>query len=398
MPRFTYICINKIIVIIKLNIDNLYLINTIDIVTLFAWCSLLINCFSGGCGKNSTHLLIFKIYFYLDNQIFTPYLHKNHASYGPISQARYDLYQFLIYNALLVSRRRLNKERVSVKADNPFDLLLPAAMAKVAEEAGVYKATKHPLKTFYLAITAGVFISIAFVFYITATTGTGTMPFGMAKLVGGICFSLGLILCVVCGADLFTSTVLIVVAKASGRITWGQLAKNWLNVYFGNLVGALLFVLLMWLSGEYMTANGQWGLNVLQTADHKVHHTFIEAVCLGILANLMVCLAVWMSYSGRSLMDKAFIMVLPVAMFVASGFEHSIANMFMIPMGIVIRDFASPEFWTAVGSAPENFSHLTVMNFITDNLIPVTIGNIIGGGLLVGLTYWVIYLRENDHH
>ncbi|MEN1471610.1 formate/nitrite transporter family protein, partial [Pseudomonas aeruginosa] len=94
-----------------------------------------------------------------------------------------------------------------------------------------------------------------------------------------------------------------------GRITWGQLAKNWLNVYFGNLVGALLFVLLMWLSGEYMTANGQWGLNVLQTADHKVHHTFIEAVCLGILANLMVCLAVWMSYSGRSLMDKAFIMV-----------------------------------------------------------------------------------------
>lgn len=130
MPRFTYICINKIIVIIKLNIGNLYLINTIDIVTLFAWCSLLINCFSGGCGKNSTHLLIFKIYFYLDNQTFTPYLHKNHASYGPISQARYDLYQFLIYNALLVSRRRLNKERVSVKADNPFDLLLPAAMAE----------------------------------------------------------------------------------------------------------------------------------------------------------------------------------------------------------------------------------------------------------------------------
>lgn len=223
-----------------------------------------------------------------------------------------------------------------MKADNPFDLLLPAAMAKVAEEAGVYKATKHPLKTFYLAITAGVFISIAFVFYITATTGTGAMPYGMAKLIGGICFSLGLILCVICGADLFTSTVLIVVAKASGRITWGQLAKNWLNVYFGNLIGALLFVLLMWLSGEYMTANGQWGLNVLQTADHKMHHTFIEAVCLGILANLMVCLAVWMSYSGRSLMDKAFIMVLPVAMFVASGFEHSIANMFMIPMGIVM--------------------------------------------------------------
>lgn len=285
-----------------------------------------------------------------------------------------------------------------MKADNPFDLLLPAAMAKVAEDAGVYKATKHPLKTFYLAITAGAFISIAFVFYITATTGTAGVPFGFAKLVGGICFSLGLMLVVVCGADLFTSTVLIVVAKASGRITWRQLGLNWLNVYVGNLIGALFFVALMWFAGEHMTANGAWGLNVLQTADHKLHHTFVEAVCLGILANLMVCLAVWMSYSGRSLMDKMFAMVLPVAMFVASGFEHSIANMFMIPLGIVIKNFAAPEFWQAIGAAPEQFSNLTVSHFITDNLIPVTIGNIIGGGLLVGLTYWVIYLRGGDKH
>lgn len=285
-----------------------------------------------------------------------------------------------------------------MKADNPFDLLLPAAMAKVAEDAGVYKATKHPLKTFYLAITAGVFISIAFVFYITATTGTAGVPFGFAKLVGGICFSLGLMLVVVCGADLFTSTVLIVVAKASGRITWRQLGLNWLNVYVGNLIGALFFVALMWFADEHMTANGAWGLNVLQTADHKLHHTFVEAVCLGILANLMVCLAVWMSYSGRSLMDKMFAMVLPVAMFVASGFEHSIANMFMIPLGIVIKNFAAPEFWQAIGAAPEQFSNLTVSHFITDNLIPVTIGNIIGGGLLVGLTYWVIYLRGGDKH
>ncbi|BEL98609.1 MULTISPECIES: formate transporter FocA [Serratia] len=280
-----------------------------------------------------------------------------------------------------------------MKTDSPFDLILPAATAKIAEDAGVYKATKHPLKTFYLAITAGVFISIAFVFYITATTGTAGVPFGLAKLVGGICFSLGLMLVVVSGADLFTSTVLIVIAKASGRISWGQLGANWLNVYLGNLVGALFFVALIWFSGEYMVANGQWGLNVLQTADHKLHHTFIEAVCLGILANLMVCLAVWMSYSGRTLTDKMLAMVLPVGMFVASGFEHSIANMFMIPMGIVVKHFAAPEFWQAVGAVPEQFAHLTVSNFIIDNLIPVTIGNIIGGGLLVGLTYWVIYLR-----
>lgn len=280
-----------------------------------------------------------------------------------------------------------------MKADNPFNLLLPAAMAKVAEDAGVYKATKHPLTTTFLAFTAGMFISIAFVFYITATTGSGEMAYGMAKLIGGICFSLGLILVVVCGADLFTSTVLIVVAKASGRITWGQLARNWINVYFGNLAGALFFVALMWFSGEHMVANGAWGLNVLQTADHKMHHTFIEAVCLGILANLMVCLAVWMSYSGRTLMDKSLIMILPVAMFVACGFEHSIANMFLVPFAIVIRDFSGPEFWHAAGTTAAQFPALSVKNFIFANLIPVTLGNIIGGGLLVGLTYWVIYLR-----
>lgn len=283
-----------------------------------------------------------------------------------------------------------------MKADNPFNALLPAAMAKVAEDAGVYKATKHPLTTFFLAITAGVFISIAFVFYITATTGSGAMPYGIAKLIGGICFSLGLMLVVVCGADLFTSTVLIVVAKASGRITWLQLGRHWLYVYIGNLFGALFFVALIWFAGEHMVANGAWGLNVLQTADHKMHHTFIEAVSLGTLANLMVCLAVWMSYSGRSLFDKMFAMILPVGMFVASGFEHSIANMFLIPMAIVIRDFASPEFWQMAGSSAAQFPSLSVGDFIVNNLIPVTIGNIIGGGLLVGLTYWVIYLRGDE--
>ncbi|CAH6306068.1 formate transporter FocA [Pantoea agglomerans] len=283
-----------------------------------------------------------------------------------------------------------------MKTDNPFNLLLPAAMAKVAEDAGIYKATKHPFTTFFLAINAGVFISIAFVFYITATTGSGAMPYGIAKLIGGICFSLGLMLVVVCGADLFTSTVLIVVAKASGRISWGQLARNWINVYAGNLAGALFFVALMWFAGQHMVANGAWGLNVLQTADHKMHHTFIEAVCLGTLANLLVCLAVWMSYSGRTLTDKLVVMILPVAMFVASGFEHSIANMFLIPYAIAIRDFATPEFWQAAGTTAAQFNSLTLSNFIIDNLIPVTIGNIIGGGVLVGLTYWVIYLRKGD--
>ncbi|EYU14159.1 formate transporter FocA [Photorhabdus aegyptia] len=285
-----------------------------------------------------------------------------------------------------------------MKADNPFNLLPPAVMTQIANDIGVYKTTKPVAITYLSAITAGVFISIAFVFYITATTGTASVPYGLAKLVGGICFSLGLMLVVVCGADLFTSTVLTIIAKATGRITWHQMIKNWIDVYLGNLIGALFFVAIIWFAGQYRIADGLWGLNVLQTANHKMHHSFIEALFLGILANLMVCLAVWMSYAGRSLMDKIFAMILPISMFVASGFEHSIANMFLIPLGIIIKHFAPTEFWINVGTTPEQFSQLTISHFITDNLIPVTIGNIIGGAVLVGLTYWSIYLRNGQKH
>lgn len=282
-----------------------------------------------------------------------------------------------------------------MKDSNIFDLRLPAEMAKVAEQAGLYKINKKKEISFFLAIMAGIFISIAFTFYITVTTGA-TPASSLTKLAGGLCFALGLILVVVCGADLFTSTVLTVMAKASGLVTWRQLVNNWILVYFGNLVGAIFFVLLIWFSGQIMSGNGLWGLNVLQTADHKMHHTFIEAVCLGTLCNLMVCLAVWLSYSGHSLTDKIVAMLMPVGMFVASGFEHSIANMFMIPLAILIRNFAPESFWSAIHSSADNFPALTVSHFITDNLIPVTIGNIIGGGILVGITYWVIYLRNTN--
>ena len=277
--------------------------------------------------------------------------------------------------------------------DKLVDSFSPAQMTQIAEELGNYKVNKHPSSTILSAILAGVFISIAFVFYITATTGTATVAFGLAKLVGGICFSLGLMLVVCCGTDLFTSTILTILPKMTNRISWVKMFRNWIFVYIGNFIGAILFVAIIWFSGQYMVANGLWGLNVLQTADHKLHHTFIEAVFLGLLANLMVCLAAWMSYAGRSLLDKMLIMVLPVAMFVASGFEHSIANMFMIPMGIVINNFASPEFWTAVGVSPDAFKALTVEHFIVNNLIPVTIGNILGG-LLIAIPNWALHLRK----
>ena len=282
-----------------------------------------------------------------------------------------------------------------MKAESPFDCLKPEAIAALAEDITYAKATKPAHKVIPLAITAGAFIAIAFVFYITVTTGSSGMAWGMSKLVGGLCFSLGLILCVLLGAELFTSTTLTLVAKAANRISWAQLFKNWGLVYFGNLIGGLIIVALIIMSAEYTAADGQWGLNAMKVAQHKIHHTFFEALALGILCNLMVCLAVWMAFGARTATDKVMVMLLPVAMFVASGFEHSIANMFMIPVGIAIHSVASPEFWQAIGQDPASFADLTVSNFVLNNLIPVTLGNIIGGGVMVGLTYWFIFRR---HH
>lgn len=275
-----------------------------------------------------------------------------------------------------------------MKAESPFDCLKPEAIAAVAEDITYGKATKPAAKTFLLAITAGAFISIAFIFFVTVVSQGGS------KFTGAICFSLGLTLCVILGGELFTSTTLTLVAKAANRISWGQMFKNWALVYSGNFIGCLVMVLLIMLSSQYTSGSGQWGLTALNIAQHKIHHTFVEAVALGILCNLMVCLAAWMAFGGRTMTDKALIMVLPVAMFVASGFEHSIANMFMIPVGIAIQTFAGPEFWQAIGTDPAKYADLTIGHFIVDNLIPVTIGNIIGGGM-IGLTYWFIFRR---HH
>lgn len=278
-------------------------------------------------------------------------------------------------------------------AENKIDELLPHQITEKADNIAYSKATKAFLSAFYLAITAGMFISLAFVFYITVTTGTENVAWGIQKLVGGLAFSMGLLLVVVVGGELFTSSTLTLIAKASRRITTGQMLKNWTVVYFGNFVGATFLVFLIFLSGLYLSDHGQWGLNALLTAQHKLHHTYVQAIALGMLCNIMVCLAIWMAFGARTITDKMFAVVLPVAMFVSSGFEHSIANMFMVPTGIMIHHFAPLEFWQAIGRSPADFADLTVLSFVTDNLIPVTIGNIIGGGVIVGLMHWMIYLR-----
>ena len=144
-----------------------------------------------------------------------------------------------------------------------------------------------------------------------------------------------------------------------------------------------------------MAANGQWGLTILKTAQHKIHHTWMEAFTLGILCNIMVCIAVWMANAGKSLTDKAFIMILPIALFVSSGFEHCVANMFMIPMGMMIAHTSDVSFWTAIGVDPMQYADLDLYHFVVKNLIPVTLGNIVGGVFFIGLVQWFLYIRKH---
>ncbi|ACX83304.1 Formate channel 1 [Aggregatibacter actinomycetemcomitans] len=269
-------------------------------------------------------------------------------------------------------------------------MVSPAEMSQIGEDVGVYKASKRQILSFFSAIPAGAFIALAFVFYTTTQTGSVGGSWGLTKLVGGIVFSLGVIMVVVCGSELFTSSTMTTVARAGGRISTFQMLRNWVVVYCGNFVGAIFIVLVIWFSGQTMAAHGQWGLTILSTAQHKIHHTWIEAFCLGILCNIMVCIAIWMTYAGKTLTDKAFIMILPIALFVASGFEHSVANMFMIPMGIITAHFSSPEFWQAINMDPQQFADLDLYHFVVKNLIPVTLGNIVGGGCCIALTLWSI--------
>ncbi|WP_386690198.1 formate transporter FocA [Lonepinella sp. MS14437] len=264
----------------------------------------------------------------------------------------------------------------------------PAQMAQIGEDAGAYKASKNQFYSFLSAISAGAFIALAFVFYTTTQTGNVGTSWGLTKLVGGLVFSVGVIMVVVCGSELFTSSTMTIVARVGGRINTLQMLRNWIVVYCGNFVGAIFIVSLIWFGGQLMAANGQWGLTILQTAQHKIHHTWIEAFCLGILCNIMVCIAIWMAYAGKTLTDKAFIMILPIGLFVASGFEHSVANMFMIPLGILTAHYSSPEFWQMINIDPALFADLDVYHFIVKNLIPVTLGNIVGGGICIALMQW----------
>ena len=275
-----------------------------------------------------------------------------------------------------------------------FDALLPPAMATKATEAGVRKAALDIVSMFMLAVLAGAFIAMGAIFATTVSAGGAALPYGLVRLLAGLAFTLGLIIVVVAGSELFTGNNLIVMAFASGRISLMALLRNWIIVYLGNFVGALLTAYLMFVSQQYTFGNGAVGLTALNIGEAKTSLEFIQAVVLGIFCNALVCIAVWMCFSARSTVDRILTIIPPIAAFVAAGFEHSVANMYFIPVALFIKSMGTPAFFGAIQKIPADFPHLTWSNFFLANLLPVTIGNIIGGAVMVGLVYWFIYLRK----
>jgi formate transporter len=277
-------------------------------------------------------------------------------------------------------------------APTGLDALLPPAMTRKAEDVGVAKATMPVVRMLVLAVLAGSFIALGACFSTVATTGAAdALGYGPARVLAGVVFSLGLVLVVVGGAELFTGNNLLVMALVARRVTGRAVLRNWAIVYVGNLVGAIATALLVYLSGQYRTGSGAIGKQALDVAVAKATLPFGEALARGILANALVCLAVWLCLSARTVTDKIVAIVLPITAFVAAGFEHSIANMYFLPIGLFVKAGAPAGFWTDAGTSSGAYDDLTWGSFLVDNLVPVTIGNVIGGAVLVGVAYALAY-------
>jgi len=293
-------------------------------------------------------------------------------------------------------------ERTSTPAAAPspqlvmFDAIMPPAIAARAEQVGVKKASSGVLTVLALAVLGGAFISFGAIFATTVSAGGGALPYGVLRLLSGLAFSVGLLLVVVAGAELFTGNNLIVMAWASGKVKSRAVALNWVLVFAGNFVGAFLTALLTFYTTQYEFGGGSVGLAALSTADGKLHHGLVATFTLGIMCNALVCLAIWMSYGGRTTIDKVVSVVPPVAAFVAAGFEHSIANIYYFAIALFIKVGAPTSFWESIKKTPADYPDLTWGNFLAGNLLPVTIGNVIGGSLMVGAVYWFVYLRGNQ--
>ncbi|KIZ43166.1 formate transporter [Rhodopseudomonas palustris] len=264
------------------------------------------------------------------------------------------------------------------------DAYSPAEIQDKVEKLGVKKARMAFLPEFMLSIVAGGSIGLGAMFYIIVAADD-SLGFAISHVLGGVVFSLGLAIVMIGGAELFTGNCLIVMAWWNGQIRTGEVLRNWTVVWLGNMVGAFGLVFLLYMSHFSALNNGGTGSAMLKIAVGKVSPDMITIFFKGIMCNLLVCLAVWLAYAGRTVADKMAGMVLPVAAFVAAGFDHCVANMFFLPIAWLLAN-------TGHVPAGMDVSVLTLAN-IAQNLIAATLGNIVGGAGFVGLIYWAIYRK-----
>jgi len=267
-----------------------------------------------------------------------------------------------------------------------FDAYAPKEIAERVEAIGVTKARLPLISQWILGILAGGFIGLGALCF-TLVTSDASLSFAASRVLGGLAFSLGLILVIVAGAELFTGNNLLVMAWAGRRITTHELLRNWTVIYLANFVGALGLVLLVLWSHQWRMNGDVVGITAVKIAAAKAALPFWEAFFKGVLCNILVCLAVWLALAGRSVVDKIVAIIFPISAFVAAGFEHSVANMYFIPLGILVQEHLSTSGLPAVNWAG-----------LISNLIPVTLGNIAGGGGMVAAVYYLVYCRNAKVH
>ncbi len=271
--------------------------------------------------------------------------------------------------------------------------LSPQEITESYSEIGIKKVNSSFLKLFILGILAGAFIAFA-------SEGSNTAihtieSVGIGKALAGALFSTGLMLVLVAGGELFTGNCLIVISCIEKKASWTGMLRNWLIVYAGNFVGSLLLAWFILQSGQLGFSAGMLGGFTIKTAAYKTGLSFTNAFYMGILCNWLVCLAVWMSLGAKDIAGKLLAIFFPIWLFITSGFEHSVANMYYISAGIMAK--ANPE-WVAqaiqLGASPEKINGLGWESFLINNLVPVTLGNIVGGSIFVGIAYWLSYLYK----
>lgn len=272
----------------------------------------------------------------------------------------------------------------------PADAIMPKDMARHAERSGADKAEQDAFSLFALAMLAGAYVAFGATFAAAVTAGfDGAVPAGFANLVGGLAFTLAYVLAIVGGAELFTTNVLMMMAWAHGRLPTLSLLRAWSLVFAGNFLGAATTALLLIAAGQHAEADGAVGASLLASAARIDGLTVTQALLLGLLGNTLLCLGVWLTYSARTTADRILALTPPVAAFYALGLEHAVAVMFYLPSALWLGLLAEPAFWAGIGGQPLD---LTAAGFARA-LASITLGNILGGGGLVALTYWFVYLR-----